>query len=111
MVDPATPRSDETVAEPASRSIDEVKLHREHSDAVTKDILKGERDYSKWGLIAGLIVVGLGVVLLLGGVAGAVDISFSNGATNGRLVTSAVGVVVIIVGAWVINATRYRVDA
>lgn len=72
-------------------------------------IIEGEQRAARNGLVVGAIVVLLGVVLLILGVAGSVDITVTHGGSSGHLVTGAVGIVIALIGLAIIYATRYRV--
>lgn len=72
--------------------------------------LQQQARYSRAGLVVGFIVIGLGVVLLLLGVAGEVEINFGNESWNGALTTGAVGVVIALVGLGVIQITKNEVE-
>lgn len=90
-------------------AVEEVSLDSSLSSDVIKDIVRGEKASSRNGLLAGLAVILLGAVLLLAGVSGAVDITFAGGGANGHIVTSAIGVIVVLLGGAIIYATRYKV--
>jgi hypothetical protein len=78
---------------------------------VIRDIVQGEKTSAKVGRVVGVLVMPIGVALLVLGVSAQVDLTFSSGGANAHFVTGAVGVVVILVGAGIIYATRYRVTA
>jgi hypothetical protein len=72
--------------------------------------IKREYRYGTLGLISGLVAIIAGVVLIALGSSGSVDITLSSGSTSGRLVTSSLGVVLVLVGAFIVRATRPHVE-
>jgi hypothetical protein len=101
-----------STSEPNAREygIEEVTIDSSAPGSLNKIILEGERSSARNGLIVGLVVILVGVALLIVGVTGTVDITFASGGTNGHLVTSALGIVVALIGAGIIYVTRYRVS-
>jgi hypothetical protein len=60
--------------------------------------------------LSGLIIVIVGVILPILGVAGQVDIQIFKDTTSAKLFTAAVGVVITLIGLGVIGVTRFKVE-
>lgn len=94
---------------PGSPEIAEVSVDPTGLPPETLDrIVKAESTKMLAGLVAGLVVIGLGVALLILGVAGQVDFEFTKDDTNAKLSTAAVGVVVALIGLAIIWITRFK---
>jgi hypothetical protein len=94
---------------PQQLAVEEVEIDPSLPSEVIEDIVAGEKTSAKVGGILGFIVIVIGAVLLILGVSGSVDLTFSNGTTSGHLVTGAVGIVISIIGGCIMYFTRYRV--
>lgn len=68
-----------------------------------------ENVYAIIGLVFGVIIVLAGVALIAFGFTGSVDIAFESGETKGHLATSALGIVLVIIGAAIVYFTKPRI--
>ncbi len=69
----------------------------------------GERFYALAGMAVSALLAVAGVVLVILGFSGSVDFGFTVGGASAHVVTGSIGIVVVIVGAGIIWATRYTV--
>ena|SRR5271157_1961610 len=79
------------------------------STEIAELIIKAEENKSKNGLIAGLICVFLGVILCIIGVTGFINWNFAFGGINSSLTNAAPGVLLMIIGLFIIVVTNHRV--
>ena len=88
---------------------EEVELDPTLSDEVQKEVLRGERLYAILGLVVGGLVLVAGIVLIVLGFSGSVEFGFTVGDASAHVTTGVVGIVVMVIGAGIVWATRYRV--
>jgi hypothetical protein len=74
--------------------------------AVAAAVVKGEYRYANFALAIGGAVAIAGLVMIILGVAGPVDLDFDVGSTKIHLATAVVGVVIAVVGVLIIALTR-----
>jgi hypothetical protein len=74
-----------------------------------KVIVDREYGYGNVALILGWIVVIAGAVMIIVGIAGAVDLTFDVGDTKIHLKTAVVGIVMAVIGAAIILSTRPKI--
>jgi hypothetical protein len=79
-------------------------------DALIKQILDAVQRYAMLGLVLGAVIVLGGVILVVLGFTGSVDITFQSGSAKGHIATGSLGIVVTIVGAIIVYFTKPRVD-
>jgi hypothetical protein len=91
--------------------LEELELDTPLDAATASDAIRREYRYATLGLIVGTIVVLAGVVLIVLGFTGAVDITFQSGKNSGKVTTGSLGIVVVLVGAAILVLTRPRVKA
>jgi len=88
---------------------EEVEFTEGTAETVAMAAIKGEQDYSKLGLGAGLIVIGVGALLLILGITGSVDWGLRLAGLESKLSNASPGVVAMVVGLIIIFRTRPRV--
>ncbi|MCK4529420.1 hypothetical protein KAW18_18810 [candidate division WOR-3 bacterium] len=85
---------------------DENKKERSHSEKLLSQAIKGEYSYGKLGLILGLAAIIGGVVLCLNGVVGSTSWTARVLGMESQINDAAPGVVLFIVGLFMIWATK-----
>jgi hypothetical protein len=70
--------------------------------------LKNMQAYGMLGLVLGVIIVIGGLVLIVLGFTGSVDITFASGSSKGHIATGSLGIVVTLVGGAIVFFTKPR---
>jgi len=96
-----SPYSPRTAAPPSAAFVGQ------HSDKLVEQISRHQLIYSICGLVLGFLCVVGGIVLLLAGVAGKVNWTAKFLGASSGILDAAPGVVLIIVGLFVVFMTRY----
>jgi hypothetical protein len=90
-------------------SVESVEFPSDLPPGVQKRLIRGEERSARRGAMIGALVIVLGILLLILGASGAVELSVKVGEFSGHLVTGALGIVVVLLGGFIIWATRQRV--
>jgi hypothetical protein len=93
----------------AEFGVEEVEFDVSTPESVMQDATKREYQYARLGLVVGALVVLAGVVLIILGYSGSVDIAFQSGTDKGHLVTGSLGVVIALAGVAILFFTRPKV--
>lgn len=88
---------------------EEVEFHVETPESVMKEGMNQEYQYARLGLIIGALALVAGVVLVVFGYSGSVDVTFQSGSSKGHLVTGSLGVVIALIGLGIIFITLPKV--
>ena len=75
-----------------------------------REVTRYEFTYSMWGLVAGVLLALVGVVLLIHGVAGSASWTTKVLGAESEISDAAPGVILFIVGLFVVYITRFRVQ-
>lgn|ERR1022692_4684717 len=89
--------------------VEEVEFDVNTPESVMQEGIKSEYRYARLGLTIGALAVLAGVVLIILGYSGSVDITFQSGRDKGHLVTGSLGVVIALVGLGIIFFTLPKV--
>lgn len=89
--------------------VEEIEFDVNTPESVMQEGMKSEYRYARLGLVIGALVVLAGVVLIILGYSGSVDVTFQSGSNKGHLVTGSLGVVIAIIGLGVLFWTRPKV--
>jgi hypothetical protein len=89
--------------------IEEVEIDRRQPIDVQKRIVEAEKENASQGRLTGLLILLVGVLLTLAGVTGAVDLKLSGLGLSGNLGNAAPGVVLMVIGLFVIWRTNLRI--
>jgi hypothetical protein len=87
---------------------EEVSLHPSVDPAIQREALKGERSNARWGRVVGSSIMLAGIAITVLGFTGAVDIGIAIGDVSATVTTGSLGIVVLLVGAFVIWVTRFQ---
>jgi len=90
--------------------VEEVKLDPSLPPNVINEAIHEQGRISTIGLVAGALFVLAGIVLMVLGFTGSVDINVRIGDMSGHLVTGSLGVLVALIGVVFIVVTNYSVD-
>jgi hypothetical protein len=89
--------------------VEEIELDPDLPPEILEQGIEVQRLYSILGLVFGVIIVLAGVVLMVLGFSGSVDIAFQSGTTKAHVVTGSLGIVVALIGAILVWVTRFKV--
>ena len=98
-----------TSVSPAPTSIDASGVHGREAQKLVAEAIKGEYSYGKLGLILGLASIIGGIILGLNGVAGSTSWAATLLGLESKINDAAPGVMLFIVGLFMVWATKPRV--
>jgi hypothetical protein len=96
---------------PEQPESEEVVLDPDWPDDVKREVIKRQGLISMIGLIVGSVIAIAGVVLVVFGFSGDVEIAVEIGGVKSNVVTGSLGIVVLIAGLAIIYITRYSVKS
>ncbi len=91
--------------------IEEVEIDPKLPEKIQDKVVKGEMESAKGGRRIGLGVIVLGVLLTILGATGAVDLRLQGLGLNAHVANAAPGVVLMLIGLFIIWLTRFTVKA
>lgn len=88
---------------------EEIEIDRRLAPEVQKQLINTEADNARTGRMVGLLVILIGVILMIAGVTGAVDLKLSGLGLNVQVANAAPGVVVALIGLVIVWRTNLTI--